>query len=46
MIHKVSMDQIGFQIELDIVLGRARDLENSFPSKFLKIQEVRLVTQW
>lgn len=32
MNHKVSMDQIGFQIESDIVLGRAHDLENSFPS--------------
>lgn len=44
MIHKVSKE---IQIELDIVLGRAHDLENSFPSsKFIKIQEVRFVTQW
>lgn len=34
-------------MELDIVLGRAHDLENSFPSSnFLKIQVVVLVTQW
>lgn len=34
-------------MELDIALGRAHDLENSFPSsKFLKIQVVGLVTQW
>lgn len=44
MIHKVSKETL---VELDIVLGRAHDLENSFPSsKFLKIQVVGLVTQW
>lgn len=44
MIHKVSKETL---MELDIVLGRAHDLENSFPSsKFLKIQVVGLVTQW